>query len=141
MIEELKFPATLVEIGDDAFSNCIYLHVVYVEHDCQIDARAHVAASVVVIRLPDKHVLVGSQLLSDLWALREVEIPDGVQAICDNWFASSDIESVRIPASIREICAGAFCGCRKLKIVVFDENSRLEVIGDNSFRCSGLGKI
>ena len=141
MIEELKLPAMLIEIGDDAFSNCIYLHVVYVEHDCQIDVKAHVAASVVVIRIPDKHVLVGAQLLSDLWVLREVEIPDGVQAICDNWFASSDIESVRIPASVREICAGAFCGCRKLKTVVFDENSRLEVTGDNSFRGSGLGEI
>ena len=78
----------------------------------------------------------------DLKKLKDVVIPDGVERIGNQWFWGAEVESVKIPASMREIGADAFCGCEKLSEVVFEEGSRLKVIGKGVFvYCSNIRSI
>lgn len=91
--------------------------------------------------LPSKQTCVGDKMLWDLRALKQVVIPEGVQRIGGYWFKSSEIETVHVPASVREIAACAFYACWYLKSVTFAEGSLLEKIGKKCFCGSGLQQI
>ena len=68
---------------------------------------------------------IGKVRLQDLWSLRSVVIPEGLEKVGSYWFIFSDIESVEIPGSVTEIGAGAFYQCKKLKHVHFADDSQL----------------
>lgn len=63
--------------------------------------------------------MAGDARVWDLRNLREVVIPEGVEGIGRHWFYYTAVESVTIPASVREIGARAFCRCWKLRKVEF----------------------
>ena len=85
--------------------------------------------------------MVGNALLWDVRALKSVVIPGGVQTIGNYWFSNSDIENVTISASVMEIGIEAFCGCHKLKRVIFSDDIRLEQLDDFCFYKSGLTEM
>ena len=114
-IEEITFPGTLREIGEDALYNCRRLRVVWVEDGCVPDVRNYVKDDVVVL---STNAMVGDKLLRDLRQFSEVVIPEGVEKIGGHWFSHSDIESVTVSRSVRVIEGKAFCECRKLKSVL-----------------------
>ena len=64
-------------------------------------------------------VLLGNYFIWDLPELREIVIPDGVEKVEDYQLYNGNVESVMIPASVREIRPNAFCDCRKLQNVTF----------------------
>ena len=55
----------------------------------------------------------------DLRRLRDVAIPDGVEAIGNHWFYGSGIVSASIPGSVVKIRTQAFCNCRRLEKLEF----------------------
>lgn len=69
-----------------------------------------------------------------------VVIPEGVTAIGASAFESSDIESVTIPESVKEIGGRAFAFCKKLKSIKFPAG--LNYIGNHAFyKCTGLTSV
>ena len=68
-------------------------------------------------------------------------LPDGIQVLGAQWFKNSEIQSVTIPASVREIGADAFHNCYCLKHVIFAPGSELEKVGPNSFCNIEIEKI
>ena len=79
-----------------------------------------------------------------VWSLRElrkVVIPEGITRIGSSWFYDSKIESVEIAASVRELGSCAFCGCKKLKHVSFQQDSALEKIETGCFEGSTIEEI
>ena len=93
---ELIFPKTLKQIGTAALKDCKCIKIVWVEEDCLAAAKKCVSDAAVFSR----EATVGGMLLRDIRALRDVKIPEGVTKIEDEWFKSSTIESVIIPASV-----------------------------------------
>lgn len=77
----------------------------------------------------------------ELRKLKKVVVPEGVEKIESDWFQGSEIESVTIPSSVKEICANAFCNCEKLRHVEFAPRSELEKIEFKSFRQTGIEVI
>ena len=65
--------------------------------------------------------------------MKNVIILEGTEKIGNHWFCDSEIESVEIPASVKEIGPDASYRCRSLRSVTFAEGSRLEKIGAGSF--------
>ena len=55
--------------------------------------------------------------------MKELIIPEGIEKIGKYWFCDSAVESVVIPASVKEICVDAFFKCMNLKEVTFAEGS------------------
>ena len=47
--------------------------------------------------------------------MKDVVIPEGIEKIGNHWFWGSGIESVTVPASVREIETNAFYKCKSLK--------------------------
>ena len=47
--------------------------------------------------------------------MKEIISPEGTEKIGNHWFWGSGIESVTVPASVKEIGADAFYKCKSLK--------------------------
>jgi hypothetical protein len=67
-------------------------------------------------------------------SLREVVFGEGIEYIASNaWNGCGNIESVRIPASVKRVEGYAFFDCQKLKSVVFAETEGWRMAEKNSF--------
>ena len=65
-------------------------------------------------------------------------MPYALESLGVECFCGSALERVELLACIREIGAGAFFGCGRLRSVVFREGSRLERVGVGAFGGTGL---
>ena len=61
--------------------------------------------------------------------MKNIIIPEGTEKIENYWFWRSEIESVTIPTSVREIGPDVFYNCRQLKRVTIAVGSQLEKLG------------
>ena len=139
-IKEMTLPRTLKGVGKDVFGRCYNLRAIRLEGDREADlAGVGVSCSVRII-LPSV-TFPGGASLEDLRQTKSVVIPDGVERVGAYWFRRSEVESVEIPASVREIGEEAFYGCSGLKQVVFAAGSRLESIGVRCFCSTGLERV
>ena len=115
----------LTEIGERAFDWCYNLKKICLKGDCELDlARIGLlystsSAQIILLSV----TLPGGVRLQDLCTTKDVVIPDGVERIGNNWFWGSGVESVKIPASVREIGEYAFRNCKKLRQITFSESS------------------
>lgn len=85
--------------------------------------------------------MAGNVRVWDLRSCKTVVIPDGTEKIGNYWFYGSMIESVEIPAYVKEIGTETFYNCKNLKRVIFTEGSLLEIIGAGCFRSSGVEEL
>ena len=73
---------------------------------------------------------------------RALVIPDGTEIIRRYKYCEANYEQVFIPKSVTEIQSRAFNSCKNLKEVVFEEGSKLRIIGNSVFAgCESLAKI
>lgn len=105
-------PPSLHEFGCHIFDECNNLRTVWVEGNSIDKLRLCLKDSVLI--LPVKDTFIGKQNLWDLRSLRDVLLPEGLDMVGNYWFEGSDIESVLVRASIRDIGMEAFCKCRRL---------------------------
>ena len=139
-LEEIALPSTLKEVQFGAFGRCADLGIVYVREGCDVSlSHTGIARSTDVYPIPS--ILFGRPRVWDLRKQRDVVIPEGTEKIGKKWFWGADVESVMIPASVKEIGTDAFRYCKQLKCVSFAEGSRLEKLGASCFSKSGLEKI
>ena len=129
---------------------------IHANDSCNVSLSSIGISNLVGIILPRETVVSGKSLV-ELWKLRKVVIPDGVERIGNYWFWGSCIESVWIPASVQEIGIEAFYDCKKLKKLIFrkssarksstsflsqPDSSQLRAIRTRAFyRCSSLATI
>ena len=112
-----------------AFYECDNLQTIYVEDGCEASfIRADIPDSTRVIPLSTP--MIGGIAIQDLRKMKNVVISKGTEKIGNYWFWGSGIESVTIPASVREIGPDAFYNCKNLKQVTFTEGSQLKKIGN-----------
>lgn len=78
------------------------------------------------------------------YGLTVVVIPEGTEAIPDNYFkieyGSNDLKKVVLPSSLKRIGTSAFYGCTKLEEINFPDG--LQVIGNYAFfKCKSLKSV
>lgn len=139
--ESVTIPKSVKEVGSGAFESCENLQKICVEDGCEVSLfRAEVSESVTVG--PPPETMAGNAKVWDLRKQKNVVIPDGVERIGNQWFRGCEVESVTVPASVREIGADAFSECESLREVVFQGQSKLKTIGKGAFSgCKNLAKI
>lgn len=115
-IEEMTLPRVLKEVQCGAFRKCDNLKTTYVADGCEADLSNFVPNVIKIVPLSD--AISRGLCVSDLQAQKSVVIPEGTEKIGSRLFWGSGVESVEIPASVREIGTEAFCNCRKLSRVV-----------------------
>ena len=67
-----------------------------------------------VIVGPPPETMAGSMRVWDLRNVKYVVFPEGLERIGNHWFWGSEIESVVVPASVKEIEMTAFRNCKAL---------------------------
>lgn len=92
----------------------------------------------VVFEAKSKLKELSQNFFSGCSALEEVVMPDSLETIGSNSFASCGLTSVTIPASVKTIEVNAFAAAANLKTVTFEEGSQLEVIDNQAFRNTAL---
>lgn len=139
--EEVIFPDTLKEIGDECFADCSYLTRVV---------------------LPEGLETIGFEAFDNCYALAEVTVPDSVTAVgafafeSTKWQVESEEEliifgdllyryvgdggAVEIPDGVTTICAYSFFDCSTVTSVRMPDS--VSVIGDCAFEyCEKLTEI
>ena len=139
-LEEITLPRALKKIGYEAFDECDRLKIIHLDAECEASLyEAEIPDSTIIDLLRDTAAF--DIKLLDLKNCKHVVVPDGVEKIGNRWFFNSEVESVEIPVSVKEIGADAFFRCKSLKSVVFAEGSKLEKIGPGSFCGTGIEKM
>ena len=112
-IEKITLPKTLKETSYYTFSNCSKLKKVYVEDGCKTYRfGVNMPSSTEVVPAPG--TMMGNENVWDLRNCKKLVIPEGIERIGNHWFWGSEIESVVVPASVREIEMTAFRNCKAL---------------------------
>lgn len=75
---------------------------------------------------------------SVLTSVRVLHLPDWLAVVGNEWFSDSSVEKLIVSGSVGRFGSFAFSGCSRLEEIVFEKNSRLEVIGCGCF--SGCGR-
>lgn len=125
-------PASITEIGADAFYGCKKLQYVLFADNSALTA-------------------VGSYAFGSCSSLKEIVIPNSVSSIGTYIFSScSSLETVVLPASLSEIPQSAFNGTTKLTTLTYHGSSRANPvelsgsvvkIGNMAFQNSGITNI
>ncbi len=97
-LREISIPASMTEIPRNAFSFCVSLESV---------------------DLPETLTSIGSQAFSCAMALKNVSIPESVTYIGSLAFEETSLESVTIPAGVKELYSYTFKDCSALCDVTF----------------------
>ena len=95
--------------------------------------------SLTTIHLPDslKTIAAAGAFSGNVPSLTTIELPDGVQITDSGAFAGSGITSIELPASITEIKASMFKGCKNLTSVT--AKGAITSIGSSAFsECAKL---
>jgi len=130
-IEELYLPATLKQIGANAFMGTAALKTLSIEAN-----DSYKTVDNCLIDIKNKVLLAGCYTSV---------IPDdnSISSIADNaFYMSYYLKSAKIPASVKSIGDGAFYGCYALSTLEFGDGSALERIGSRTFaKCYSLTLI
>lgn len=111
MCKNIELPSTLVEVGDKAFAETLWVQNYPKE---------------------DGMLIVNGLLLDGKECVGCVSVPEGVTSICGNAFSSNkELTGVKLPKSLKAIHDSAFKRCYGLESVTFNEG--LEEIGTEVF--------
>jgi len=117
-ITSITIPDSVEIISPSAFTNLINLKTVIINSTSRLNT-------------------IGSSAFSGCTKLETITIPNSVTTIGDTVFnLCSSLQSITIPKSIISIGANAFAKCTNLKTIIFEKNSDLNQIINNTFEGS-----
>lgn len=164
-------PKHLSHIGDSAFNWCIIDGVTIPSCIKEIGKSPFSKNANNLTSESSRFVIVNSLLIDSVTneliqlvdsAVKNVSIPEYITKVRDNAFIHTDIESITIPSTVKELGCGIFWGCEFLSSVQldciierlpnsifayssltsFDVPERIKVIGFGAFyRCTSLQTI
>ncbi len=146
-LKSITIPKSVTSIGKNAFYNCNNINKLYIT---DLVAWCNIDFGNVTANPLGKNLYLNYDLITELHIPQEVKeiknyvfagyngtsiiIPDGVTSIGAGAFSDcANLISITIPKSVTSIGAGAFNSCYELKYVYFENNSKLETIGDKAF--------
>ena len=139
-LQEIRIPASVVNILRDAFARAINLRQVEFAQGSRLDfigeGAFDGAESLERINIPARVARIGHGAFNNTTDLAEVTFEEGSQLEMIGFQAfsgASSLQTIRIPAGVRNIDNYAFFNASNLVEVTFEEGSQLEFIGDGVF--------
>ena len=120
-IERVEIPASVREIGVEAFCDCKNLR----KRVFKKFPRRKVSIPSSLLRIVHARVFYGCA------SLTTIELPDTLEEIGIDAFRESGLESFAAPKSVKRIHQGAFCWCSNIRKV--ELNKGLEVLGTDEY--------
>lgn len=136
----ITFPASVRELGGEAFFGCVALRTVALPDGVEtIPASAFLGcAALSEVKFPKQLKAIAPHAFIGCESLTTVAFPDGLTLIGDDAFENCvALESVAFPSGLKMVEPGAFGGCVSLTSVAFQDG--LTTLGDEAFsRCESL---
>jgi len=139
----ITFPASVRELGGEAFFGCVALRSVALPDAVEtIPASAFLGcAALSEVKFPKQLKAIAPHAFIGCKSLTTVAFPDGLTLIGDDAFEDCVLlESVSFPSGLKVVEPGAFGGCVALTSVAFPDG--LKTLGDEAFsRCDSLSSV
>lgn len=138
-------PKHLSHIGDSAFQWCIIDGVTITNCIKEIGKSPFSKNANNLTSESSRFVIINSLLIDSVTneliqlvdsLVKNVSIPEYITKVRDNAFIHTDIESITIPSSVKELGCGIFWNCKFLSNVQLD--CIIERLPDSIFACSSL---
>lgn len=152
-LTEITIPAGVKELSG-TFQNCTNLKSVIFAENSNLailgTSSFSKCTSLTEITIPASVTSLGARLFESCSNLKSVEFEKGskLTIIGMNVFGSSTekealtaLERITIPACVETLRKYAFCNCKSLKSVVFEEGSKLKSIENDVFRNCSLTEV
>lgn len=123
----IEIPASVSEIGDNAFYKCTNLSSV-------------TWADINVSTVPNSRVIVGKKAFYGCQRLNTIVLPARTSTIGDSAFARSGINAITIPQNVSAIADKLFQDCDRLREITIQPENRISSVGVSAFEgCIKLG--
>ena len=136
-------PNTIVEIGNGAFEQCVFLSTITLTESLKVirNFAFRGCTALTALNVPSMVNEMGSSCFEDCNKLVSINLPMFLTEINHAMFKNcSNLSQVNLPESIREIRSNAFSGCSSISNIVLGAN--VKGLGDNAFfGCTGLKDI
>lgn len=130
LIEDIKFSDTIETIGEEAFSDCMYLRGPIVTNAKFIGKNAFEGSAIRKVNLTGAHT-IDICAFSFCDKLESVKLNDGLKYIKGGAFSyCGKLKEIKIPSSVVRIGKQAFSHCGKLKTVHISKDT---IIGEKAF--------
>lgn len=123
---EVVLPEALETVDCLVFNGCPEIKQIWVGNDSEVFYLGRIDERVAI--LPARSTMLGNKFLWDLRRQKDVVIPDGAQKIGERWFKGTDIESVTIPKSVKEVGSDAFESCEKLQKICVEDGCEVSLL-------------
>lgn len=162
-IDHMSIPSSIIEIKEGWCCGLINLNelkilprkevnVQWIDNSILIgksDVKSDIFDLLIFARRNIEEVTIPAQIRRissysfDCCGLKKVEFQENsqLQSIGIHGFASSAIESIKIPSQVTIIEDGAFCWCQQLLHVEFSMNSKIQTIEEGAFHGSVLESL
>ena len=129
----ITVPASVKEIGNDAFGGCEYTREIHLPEGLKKIGESAFSSctSLQRIEIPDSVTEIGVGAFGYCDALSHVSLGEGITEISESMFIDSGLVSIDIPQSVTTIGESAFQWCPKLKEITIPEG--VVSIGINAF--------
>lgn len=126
-IKNIILPKNIAFIGENAFSGCTNLQYNTYGNATYLGTLNNDYAA--FIKMTDT-------------TLEAIEINQKTRVIYDDALRNSKLKTIIIPASVMQLGKTVFSNCKQLTEIIFEENSKLNSIGQYVFStCTGLSEI
>ena len=139
-LRSISVDANKVKVTSAAFEDCFELFdedgfLIFGDYLCSY-RNADLADGVVIV--PEGIRVIGADSFPTLPRISRIELPEGVESIGTFAFmhCSSSLETMKVPASVKEIGKDAFWGCKQLTIEAPAGCYVCEYAKENGIACS-----
>ncbi len=119
------------DIGYTAFWICDRIDTIYFDNCSNISDYAFTTIGIKSLTIPGTVKNIGEKAFGGCWFLTEVTLEEGVETIKAEAFEECPIETLRIPASVKEISMSAIKG---VKNIILDQRSEYLELSDGILR-------
>ena len=130
---EITLPDNLSTIGDAAFANCKSLNsIILPENIVSIGDSSFISCPLSNITIPINTTKVGASAFRNCSKLGQIKILGNIETIDEHAFENCfSLQGIELPQSITTIGISAFYCCKALSTLLFEPNSKLQIIGGN----------
>jgi hypothetical protein len=110
-VRKVTFPAGPVEIGPSLFRGCTNLETVVIPHGAITTIPSdsfYCCTALTSVSLPDSLKIIDIGAFAGCKSLTEIQLPASLHTIRENAFASTNLQKIILPDSLRFLGAEAF---------------------------------